>query len=78
VKVNVDGAFRAADGNGGGGVVIRDHHDGFVSGANHFFPTLLMPKVQSCWRVGGVLLWRELPRFRKWCWKQTTLELLLN
>jgi ribonuclease HI len=38
VKVNVDGAFRAAEGNGGGGVVIRDHHGGFVSGANHFFP----------------------------------------
>jgi ribonuclease HI len=38
VKVNVDGAFRAAEGFGGGGVIIRDHHGGFVSGANHFFP----------------------------------------
>lgn len=30
-KVNADGAFRAAEGVGGDGVVIRDHHGDFVS-----------------------------------------------
>ncbi|KAK1606712.1 hypothetical protein QYE76_030385 [Lolium multiflorum] len=44
VKVNVDGAFRTADGNGGGGVVIRDHHGVFQCGASHFFPMLLTRK----------------------------------
>jgi hypothetical protein len=39
-KVNVDGAFHSADGVGGGGVVVRDHHGSFVAGACHFFPAL--------------------------------------
>jgi hypothetical protein len=37
-KINTDGAFRKADGNGGGGVILRDHHGSFISGACHFFP----------------------------------------
>jgi hypothetical protein len=38
LKVNADGAFRDAGKVGGGGVVIRDHHGKFISGACHFFP----------------------------------------
>uniref|UniRef100_A0ACD5Z754 Uncharacterized protein n=1 Tax=Avena sativa TaxID=4498 RepID=A0ACD5Z754_AVESA len=37
-KVNADGAFRKEDFNGGGGVVLRDHHGGFLAGACRFFP----------------------------------------
>jgi ribonuclease HI len=37
-KINVDGAFQNAEKCGGGGVVIRDCHGGFVVGAHHFFP----------------------------------------
>jgi ribonuclease HI len=37
-KVNVDGAFHSDSGRGGGGVIVRDHHGAFVSGACHFFP----------------------------------------
>jgi ribonuclease HI len=37
VKVNTDGAYRQSEGNGGGGVVIRDHHGSFIAGACHFF-----------------------------------------
>jgi ribonuclease HI len=36
-KVNTDGAYRSAEGNAGGGVVVRDHHGGFLAGACHFF-----------------------------------------
>jgi hypothetical protein len=38
LKVNTDGAFKTADSNGGGGVVIRDHHGDFLCGESHFFP----------------------------------------
>jgi ribonuclease HI len=41
LKVNVHGAYRAADDLGGGGMVIRDHHGGFVSGVSHLFLHLL-------------------------------------
>jgi ribonuclease HI len=41
VKVNADVAYHSADGVGGGGVVLRDHHDNFVSGASHFFAHLI-------------------------------------
>lgn len=41
VKVNADGAYHSAEGIGGGGVVLRDHHGNFVSGASHFFPHLI-------------------------------------
>jgi hypothetical protein len=47
-KVNTDGAFRHGEFEGGGGVIIRDHHGGFLAGASHFFPTLLTPKGRSC------------------------------
>jgi ribonuclease HI len=36
-KVNTDGAYKNAEGNAGGGVVVRDHHGGFLAGACHFF-----------------------------------------
>jgi hypothetical protein len=38
LKANVDGAKPIGAQAGGGGVVIRDHHGGFVAGAGHFFP----------------------------------------
>jgi hypothetical protein len=47
VKVNADGAYHLADGVGGGGVVLRDHHGNFVSGASHFPPTLSMLNMLS-------------------------------
>ena len=36
--MNADAAFRMVDGSGGGGVVMRDHHGGFVAGASYFPP----------------------------------------
>jgi ribonuclease HI len=39
-KINVDGAFQTADGNGGGGVVIRNHHGDFLLGSCPFFPQI--------------------------------------
>jgi ribonuclease HI len=36
-KINSDGAFNQSEGNGGGGVVLRDHHGDFQAGASHFF-----------------------------------------
>jgi hypothetical protein len=47
LKVNTDGVFKTADSNGGGGVVIRDHHGDFICGESHFLPTLLMLKAQN-------------------------------
>jgi hypothetical protein len=38
LKANADGAKPIDAQAGGGGVVIRDHHGGFVAGAGHFFP----------------------------------------
>ena len=38
LKVNVDGAFRHAESNGGGGAVVRNCHGEFCAGASHFFP----------------------------------------
>lgn len=38
VKANADGAFLLSQGNGGGGVVLRDCHGGFLAGADHFPP----------------------------------------
>jgi hypothetical protein len=35
-KVNCDGAFLHAEGAGGGGAVLRDHHGGFLIGSCHF------------------------------------------
>jgi ribonuclease HI len=53
-KVNVDGAFRAAEKYGGGGVVIRDCHGSFLAGAHHFPPHIADAegaKLMAC-RVG--------------------------
>jgi hypothetical protein len=47
VKVNADGAYHSADGVGGGGVVLRDHHGNFVVGASHFPPISLMLNMLS-------------------------------
>jgi hypothetical protein len=35
-KVKADGAFSTDRGHGGCGVVLRDHHGGFIQGASHF------------------------------------------
>jgi hypothetical protein len=44
VKANADGAFLVETGHGGSGVVLRDHHGGFVAGASHFFPSTPDPE----------------------------------
>jgi ribonuclease HI len=38
VKANADGAFRSADNNGGGGVVLRDHHGSCLGMVGRFYP----------------------------------------
>jgi ribonuclease HI len=43
-KLNSDGAFSMEQGSGGSGVVLRDHHGGFVVGACHFFPSVPDPE----------------------------------
>jgi ribonuclease HI len=43
-KVNADGAFVKFAGNGGGGVVVRDHDGRFLAGSSHFSPSLLDPE----------------------------------
>jgi ribonuclease HI len=42
--VNVDGAFSKEGGYGGGGVVMRDRHGGFLAGSSHFFPQVSDPE----------------------------------
>jgi hypothetical protein len=45
VKANVDGAFLKEGGyGGGGGVVMRDRHGGFLAGSSHFFPQVSDPE----------------------------------
>lgn len=44
IKANANGAFVASDGNGGGGVVLRDHHGDFRGGACHFFSFVSDPE----------------------------------
>jgi ribonuclease HI len=39
-KVNADGAFSMDQGHGGSGVVLRDHHGGFIQGASHFLTSV--------------------------------------
>jgi ribonuclease HI len=43
-KVNTDGAFIVDQSCGGTGVILRDHHGGFLAGANHFFTTVSDPE----------------------------------
>jgi ribonuclease HI len=43
-KLNADGAFSAAEGTGGCGVVLRDHDGRFLAGASHFFHSSLDPE----------------------------------
>jgi hypothetical protein len=50
-KANTDGAMLLSGDHGGGGVVLRDHHGGFVAGACHFSPPCAMLRMLSCWRV---------------------------
>jgi ribonuclease HI len=60
-KANTDGAMLLSGDHGGGGVVLRDHHGGFVAGACHFFPSVCdaeNAELLACRR--GVLLAREL------------------
>jgi ribonuclease HI len=62
VKINTDGAYRASEAYGGGGVVIRNHHGSYVGGASHFFPHLLDAEgaeLQAC-RL-GLQLARTMP-----------------
>jgi ribonuclease HI len=44
VKVNVDGAFSKEGGSGGGGVIMRDRHGGFLAGSSHVFPQVSDPE----------------------------------
>jgi hypothetical protein len=60
VKVNSDGAFLKEGGHGRGGVILRDHHGGFIAGSSHFFPLVADPeraKLLAC--KHAVLLARE-------------------
>jgi hypothetical protein len=59
-KANVPGAFRSMDGNGGSGVVLRNHYGDFVSGETHFFSHVANAKATellACRR--GILLAHE-------------------
>jgi hypothetical protein len=50
-KVNADGAFSSESGNGGCGVVLRNHHGQFVAGASHFLTSVADPEgaeVEAC------------------------------
>lgn len=44
-KVNADGAMGKSSRDGGGGVVLRDHHGNFVAAACHFFPSVSGPEL---------------------------------
>ena len=44
IKANADGAFSQALNQGGGGVVLRDHHGRFTAGACCFFPLVTDPE----------------------------------
>jgi ribonuclease HI len=60
-KINTDGAFRQAEGNGGGGVVVRDHHGSFRAGACRFFTHVADAEVAELLGCReGLLLAREL------------------
>jgi ribonuclease HI len=43
-KANADGAYSSSKGNGGGGVIVRDHHGSPVAGASVFFPVVADPE----------------------------------
>jgi ribonuclease HI len=60
IKENADGAFRSVEGNGGSGVVLRNHHGDFVSGETHFFSHVAdaeAAELLACRR--GIFLARE-------------------
>jgi ribonuclease HI len=60
-KANADGALVIADGVGGGGVIIRDHHGEAIAGTSCFFPHVSDPKraeLLACRRA--VLLAKEV------------------
>jgi ribonuclease HI len=60
-KINADGAFNRESGHGGCGVVLRDHHGGFLAGACHFFPSVSDPEqaeLLACRR--GLVVAKEL------------------
>jgi ribonuclease HI len=60
IKANADGALHYVDGNGGSGVVLRDHHGDFVSGETNFFSHVAdaeAAELLACRR--GILMSRE-------------------
>jgi hypothetical protein len=40
-KANADGAYSSLEGNGGGGVIVRDHHGSPMVGSSVFFPIVV-------------------------------------
>lgn len=44
IKANVDGAVASGSGDGGGGVVFRDHDGAFRGALAHFFPNVSKPE----------------------------------
>ena len=46
-KANADGVFHSATRLGGGGVILRNHHGGFIAGVTNFVLTLSMLKTQN-------------------------------
>jgi hypothetical protein len=60
-KANVDGATPLGGAHGGGGVVLRDAHGGFVAGAGRFYPSVSdaeRPELLAC--RTAVLLAKDL------------------
>jgi ribonuclease HI len=54
-----------ASGQGGGGVVARDHDGRFLAGSSHFFPSLLDPEhaeLLACWKAIELANSRQMQR----------------
>jgi hypothetical protein len=59
VKLNTDVVFHQAEGNGGGGVILRDHHGSFIVGVCHFLPVLQMRRALNSRHANKVYSWHE-------------------